>query len=81
MSVVCNVLVDNRLAVYRRVKNDCLRLVKRLMFNVLRNTPCGTKCLKRVQDGPGRSGQVNGQVNGQVRGRYGRIMKTVWIGQ
>ena len=69
--MVCNVLVVNELAVYRRVKNDCLCLVKRMMFNMLRNTPCGTRCLKKALDGSG------GQVRGRVReiGQEGRVMR------
>ena len=63
---MCNVLVVNELAVYRRVKNDCLCLVKRMMFNMLRNTPCGTRCLKKALDGSGGRVRETGQ-EGQVR--------------
>ena len=61
---MCNVLVVNELAVYRRVKNDCLCLVKRMMFNMLRNTPCGTRCLKKALDGSGGRVRETGQGTG-----------------
>lgn len=64
MGVVRNALMDSGLAVYRRVKSDCLCLVKRLMFNMLQNTPCVPRCLRRAQDGPARSGQVKGMQDG-----------------
>ena len=59
-------MVVNELVVYRRVKNDCLCLVKRMMFNMLRNTPCGTRCLKKALDGSGGRVRETGQ-EGQVR--------------
>ena len=38
---------------------------------MLRNTPCGTRCLKKALDGSG------GQVRGRVReiGQEGRVMR------
>ena len=70
---MCNVLVVNELAVYRRVKNDCLCLVKRMMFNMLRNTPCGTRCLKKALVGSGR--QVRRDGSGGT-GQEGRVERT-----
>ena len=63
--MVRNTLVVNKFAVYRRVKNDCLCLVKRMMFNMLRNTPCGTICLKKALDRSG--GRVRGTGQGDDR--------------
>ena len=68
--------MDSGLAVYRRVKSDCLCLVKRLMFNMLQNTPSVPRCLRRAQDGSARSGQVKGMQDGS--GWSGQVGKTVW---
>jgi hypothetical protein len=87
--VVRNALMDSGLTVYRREKSDCLCLVKRLMFNMLHNTPCVPRCLRRAQDGPARSGQVmgmqdgsgwSGQVNGMQDGAgwSGQVRKPGW---
>ena len=77
--MVRNALMDSGLAVYRRVKSDCLCLVKRLMFNMLQNTPSVPRCLRRAQDGSARSGQVKGMQNGS--GWSGQVRKTVGSGQ
>lgn len=78
MGVVRNALMDSGLTVYRREKSDCLCLVKRLMFNMLHNTPCVPRCLRRAQDGPARSGQVMGMQDGS--GWSGQVGKTIWTG-
>ena len=84
MPVFYNMLKLSGLSDDRRVKNACLCLAKRLMLNMLRNTPCGARCLRRRLDrSGGRSGRGRGELNGtgrrsaQVRRTMGRIMKEV----